>query len=139
MVRKGERRGRTGAGGGIAGRAGDFARRVIVKLSSIYFTNLHITSAVVAASQRRVQKDGRGWVQRETSVLGDVRTYVRTYLPTYLPTYVSTCTGSAERAGGWLCVLLPSRKGLQETTDFVAPATSDVRRPHEVVNTDGDL
>lgn len=66
-------------GGGVAGRAGDFARRVIVKLSSIYFTNLHITSAVVAASQ----KEGTKWVDggngcNETSVLGDVRTYVST-------------------------------------------------------------
>lgn len=46
--------------------------------------------------------------------------------------------GGGRQEGG-LYVLLPSRKGLQETTDFVAPATSDVRRPHEVVNTDGDL
>lgn len=37
---------------GIAGRAGDFARRVIVKLSSIYFTNLHTTSAAVVAAAR---------------------------------------------------------------------------------------
>lgn len=68
----------------------------------------------------------------ETSVLGDVRMYVRKYMH-----------GENERGGGrqegGLYVLLPSRKGLQETTDFVAPATSDVRRPHEVVNTDGDL
>jgi len=64
-----------GGGGSSAGRAGDFARRVIVKLSSIYFTNLHITSAVVAASQRRVQKRGeRRDGCNETSVLGDVRT-----------------------------------------------------------------
>lgn len=118
---------------GVAGRAGDFARRVIVKLSSIYFTNLHITSAVVAASQRRVQKrGGRGdGVQRDECPRRR--------------TYVSTCTKRTGEwwrggsGGGWLCVLLPSRKGLQETTDFVAPATSDVRRPHEVVNTDGDL
>lgn len=75
----------------------------------------------------------------ETSVLGDVRTYVRKYM------HGENGVEEGERrrgkgiAGGRLCVLLPSRKGLLETTDFVAPATSDVRRPHEVVNTDGDL
>lgn len=120
-------------GGGVAGRAGDFARRVIVKLSSIYFTNLHITSAVVAASQRKVRN---GW----TRGTGATR---RVSSATYVCTYVSTCTertGEGEgRQEGGLYVLLPSRKGLQETTDFVAPATSDVRRPHEVVNTDSDL
>lgn len=79
VTRGGKERGGGGRGWGIAGRAGDFARRVIVKLSSIYFTNLHITSAVVAASQRRVQKrNGQGDGCNETSVLGDVRTYVHT-------------------------------------------------------------
>lgn len=57
---------------------------------------------------------------------------------TYVRKYMHEEKGGGE-AGERLCVLLPSRKGLQETTDFVAPATSDVRRPHEVVNTDGDL
>lgn len=38
--------------------ARDFARRVIVKLSSIYFTNLHITSAVVAASLKEEGTEG---------------------------------------------------------------------------------
>lgn len=120
---------------GVAGRAGDFARRVIVKLSSIYFTNLHITSAVVAASQRRVQKRGcaGGWVQRDECPRR------RTYVRKYMHEENGERWGGRGEAGEWLCVLLPSRKGLQETTDFVAPATSDVRRPHEVVNTDGDL
>lgn len=77
--REGERR---VVGGGIAGRAGDFARRVIVKLSSIYFTNLHITSAVVAASQRKVRN---GW----TGGTGATR---RVSSATYVCTYVSTCT-----------------------------------------------
>lgn len=59
---------------------------------------------------------------------------------TYVRKYMHEENGErGEKAGGQLCVLLPSRKGLQETTDFVAPATSDVRRPHEVVNTDGYL
>lgn len=49
---------------GIAGRAGDFARRVIVKLSSIYFTNLHTTSAVVAAARRGYR---RGAARRVSS------------------------------------------------------------------------
>lgn len=66
-------------GGGVAGRAGDFARRVIVKLSSIYFTNLHITSAV-AASQRRVRN---GWMERTGATRDECprrRTYVRKYM-----------------------------------------------------------
>lgn len=98
------KRGRKGAGArkeGIAGRAGDFARRVIVKLSSIYFTNLHTTSAVVAAARRGYQEGCS-----ETSVLD----------------LVSTCTNLE----GILCVLPSSRKGLRETTDFVTPATSVV-------------
>lgn len=60
------------------------------------------------------------------------RTYVRKYM--HVENREKEEVGRREG----LCVLLPSKKGLQETTDFVAPATSDVRRPHEV-NTDGDL
>lgn len=75
----------------------------------------------------------RGDGRNETSVLGDVRMYVRKYMHGE-----RTVEGGGRQEGG-LYVLLPSRKGLQETTDFVAPATSDVRRPYEVVNTDGDL
>lgn len=103
------KQGRKGAGArkeGIAGRAGDFARRVIVKLSSIYFTNLHTTSAVVAAARRGYQEGCS-----ETSVLD----------------LASTCTNLE----GILCVLPSSRKGLRETTDFVTPATSVVARPRE--------
>ncbi|TGZ52614.1 hypothetical protein DBV15_07105 [Temnothorax longispinosus] len=121
-------RGGGGRGWGVAGRAGDFARRVIVKLSSIYFTNLHITSAVVAASQRRIQK--RGWTGGGGGATRRVSSATEQGKVAW--------EGGGE-ARGWLCVLLPSRKGLQETTDFVAPATSDVRRPHEVVNTDAKL
>jgi len=76
VTRGGKDGGVGGSRGGVAGRTGDFARRVIVKLSSIYFTNLHITSAVVAASQRRVQKradGGMGATRRVSSA-----TYVRT-------------------------------------------------------------
>lgn len=46
---------------------GDFARRVIVKLSSIYFTNLHTTSAVVVAAARTGHPTG-GESAPETSV-----------------------------------------------------------------------
>lgn len=89
-------------GGEHAGRAGDFARRVIVKLSSIYFTNLHTTSAVVAAAR---EKEATGGVQRDECPR----------LAKYM-----------HHQEGVLCVLPASRKGLRETTDFVTPATSDV-------------
>jgi len=125
-------RGRKEREGGreVAGRAGDFARRVIVKLSSIYFTNLHITSAA-------------SWLPRKGGYRmgGRVGVATRNECPrrrTYVRKYMQEKVGGGGTAGGSLCVLLPSRKGLQETTDFVAPATSDVRRSG-AANTDGDL
>lgn len=110
-------------GGGVAGRAGDFARRVIVKLSSIYFTNLHITSAVVAASQRKVRN---GWTRGTAATR-------RVSSATYVCTYVSTCTermgeGEVGRREDCMFCYRPERGCRRRPTLWLQPRpTYDVR------------
>lgn len=123
VTRGGKERGGVGGRGWVAGRAGDFASRVIVKLSSIYFTNLHITSAVVAASQRRVQKRGgrgMGATRRVSSA-----TYVRKYMHVENGGKV---VGAKREGGGCVFCYRPERGCRRRPTLWLQPRpTYDVR------------